>query len=71
MTDLTSYRDGVRRSLPELAMIQDAALREQVVEAWALALAETEFAGRAARMRSATWRPTGRRRRQSLPAALW
>jgi HD domain-containing protein len=44
MTDLTPYRDGVRRSLTELALIADGALRAQVVEAWALALAETDFA---------------------------
>jgi putative nucleotidyltransferase with HDIG domain len=44
MTDLSPYRDGVRQSLPELALIEDDALRERVVEAWALALSETEFA---------------------------
>jgi putative nucleotidyltransferase with HDIG domain len=44
MSDLAPYREGVRRSLPELAMIGDTALRDKVVEAWALALAETDFA---------------------------
>jgi putative nucleotidyltransferase with HDIG domain len=37
-------RQGVRESLPELADIQDADLRNKVVEALALALSETEFA---------------------------
>jgi putative nucleotidyltransferase with HDIG domain len=37
-------REGVRRSLPEIDEIQDEALREKVVEAWAFALSETEFA---------------------------
>ncbi len=36
-------RQGVRDSLPELAMINDPTLREQVVELHALALAETSF----------------------------
>jgi putative nucleotidyltransferase with HDIG domain len=44
MADLESLRAGVRTSLPELAEIQDADLRDKVVEAWALALAESEFA---------------------------
>jgi len=43
MSDLESLREGVRQSLPELAEIQDTALREKVVEAWALALSETEY----------------------------
>jgi HD domain len=34
---------GVRRSLPEIAQIQDATLRAQVVEVHARALAETRF----------------------------
>ena len=36
-------RKGVRRSLPEVDDIQDPDLRERVVDAWALALSETEF----------------------------
>ena len=36
-------RESVRRSFPELADIADEMLREQVVEAWAFALSETEF----------------------------
>jgi putative nucleotidyltransferase with HDIG domain len=41
---MVALRQGVRESLPELADIQDAALRDKVVEALALALSETEFA---------------------------
>jgi putative nucleotidyltransferase with HDIG domain len=44
MADLDALRDGVRQSLPEIAEIADAELRDQVVEAWALALSQTEFA---------------------------
>jgi putative nucleotidyltransferase with HDIG domain len=44
MTDLDTLRTGVRESLPELALIGNATLREQVVTAWSLALAESEFA---------------------------
>jgi putative nucleotidyltransferase with HDIG domain len=44
MADLAALRDGVRTSLPELAEIQDTDLRDKVVEAWAMALAESEFA---------------------------
>jgi putative nucleotidyltransferase with HDIG domain len=44
MADLEALRAGVRASLPELAEIRDADLRDKVVEAWALALAESEFA---------------------------
>lgn len=40
---LEELRAGVRESLPELALIQDERLREQVVEVHALALAETGF----------------------------
>ena len=43
MADMERLREGVRKSLPELAEIQDRELREKVVEAWALALSETEF----------------------------
>jgi putative nucleotidyltransferase with HDIG domain len=35
--------DSVRRSFPELELIGDVTLREQVVEVWALALSQTEF----------------------------
>src|SRR6266508_1471992 len=44
MTDLEALRAGVRTSLPELAEIGNADLRDKVVEAWAIALAESEFA---------------------------
>ena len=36
-------RQSVRESLPEVEEIQDQELKRQVVEAWALALAETEY----------------------------
>jgi len=34
----------VRKLLPEVNEIQDTDLRERVLEAWAISLAETEFA---------------------------
>jgi putative nucleotidyltransferase with HDIG domain len=40
---LESLRQGVRESLPEIGLIEDAALQDQVVEVHALALAETGF----------------------------
>lgn len=40
---MEELRSSVRKSLPELANIGDASLREKVVNAWALALSETEF----------------------------
>ena len=43
MADIETLRAGVRNSLPEIEEIQDPVLRDQVVEAWALALSETEF----------------------------
>jgi putative nucleotidyltransferase with HDIG domain len=43
MADLEALRQGVRQSLPEIAEIRDAELREKVVDAWALALSQTEF----------------------------
>jgi putative nucleotidyltransferase with HDIG domain len=43
MADLEVLREGVRQSLPEIAEIRDAELRDKVVEAWALALSQTEF----------------------------
>jgi len=43
MADLATLREGVRQSLPEIAEIRDAELREKVVEVWALALSQTEF----------------------------
>jgi putative nucleotidyltransferase with HDIG domain len=39
--DAERIRANVRASLPELALIGDAALREQVVVAWTIALAES------------------------------
>ena len=44
MTDLSPYRESVRASLgPELDLMQDAELRELVVEGWAYALSQSEF----------------------------
>jgi putative nucleotidyltransferase with HDIG domain len=43
MADLEALRKGVRQSLPEIGEIEDAERREKVVEAWALALSQTEF----------------------------
>lgn len=40
---LEELRAGVRESLPEVALIEDATLREQVIEVHARALAETRF----------------------------
>jgi putative nucleotidyltransferase with HDIG domain len=40
---MDELRASVRRALPEVEEIRDAALRAKVVEAWAFALAETEF----------------------------
>ena len=39
-----TLREGVRASLPEVALIADADLRERVIDAWALALSHSEFA---------------------------
>ncbi|HJN38712.1 MAG TPA: HD domain-containing protein [Chloroflexota bacterium] len=38
------FREGVRASLPEIDEISDPELRDKVEGAWAMALAETEFA---------------------------
>src|SRR5688500_13864599 len=38
-----TLREGVRASLPEVALITDADLRERVLDAWALALSHSEF----------------------------
>jgi len=43
MANLEDLRQGVRLSLPEIAEIRNSELREKVVEAWALALSQTEF----------------------------
>jgi len=43
MATMDELRLGVRKSFPELDEIQDAGLRAKVVEAWALALSQTEF----------------------------
>jgi len=43
MASMDELKAGVRQSLPEIEQIKDAALREHVVEAWALALSETEY----------------------------
>jgi putative nucleotidyltransferase with HDIG domain len=45
MAEVTEHlRQGVIESLPEVELIQDAELRRQVVEAWALCLARSSFA---------------------------
>jgi putative nucleotidyltransferase with HDIG domain len=41
--EMEELRQGVRESLPEIALIKDDALRAQVVELHAVALAETSF----------------------------
>lgn len=43
MTSMDELRAGVLISLPEIATIKNEDLRNRVVEAWALALSETEF----------------------------
>jgi putative nucleotidyltransferase with HDIG domain len=40
---MDELRASVRRSFPELSQIRDPELREKVVEAWALALSQTEY----------------------------
>lgn len=40
---MEALRAGVRASLPELELIGDRELRDNCVEAWALALSQTEF----------------------------
>jgi 23S rRNA maturation-related 3'-5' exoribonuclease YhaM len=40
---MEAIRTGVRASLPELGLIGDEDLREKCVDAWALALSQTEF----------------------------
>lgn len=43
MAEMDALRAGVRKSLPELEMIKDEKLSDKVVDAWALALSETEY----------------------------
>ena len=43
MATMDELRASVRRSFPELDVIEDADLRDKVVEAWAFALSQTEF----------------------------
>ena len=43
MATMDDLRAGVLKSFPELSDIRDAALRDKVVEAWALALSQSEF----------------------------
>jgi putative nucleotidyltransferase with HDIG domain len=43
MADLEKIRQGVLRSLPEIADIKDAGLQEKVADAWVLALSESEY----------------------------
>jgi putative nucleotidyltransferase with HDIG domain len=40
---MQALRDGIRVSLPELELISDGQLREKCIDAWALALSQTEF----------------------------
>jgi putative nucleotidyltransferase with HDIG domain len=40
---LDTIRTGVRLSLPELNLISDTDLRDRTIDAWALALSQTEF----------------------------
>ncbi len=44
MRSLDELRAGVRKCLPEVDQIKDKELRAKVVEAWAIALSESEFA---------------------------
>ena len=44
MATMEELREGVRQSLPEIADISDEELRNKVVEAWALALSNSQFA---------------------------
>src|SRR4051794_11779430 len=43
MPSMDELRASVRASFPELTQIQDDDLRGKVVEAWALALSQTEY----------------------------
>ncbi len=43
MATMDEIREGVRKSLPEIAEIKDPELRDKVVECWALALSQTEY----------------------------
>jgi putative nucleotidyltransferase with HDIG domain len=44
MATMDELRAGARRSLPEIGEIRDPDLQSKVVEAWAFALSQTEFA---------------------------
>jgi putative nucleotidyltransferase with HDIG domain len=41
--EMQKLREGVSRSLPELALIKNEELRGKCIDVWALALSETEF----------------------------
>jgi len=43
MASMGELREGVRRSLPEIAEISSEELRDKIVEAWALSLSESQF----------------------------
>jgi putative nucleotidyltransferase with HDIG domain len=43
MADLEALRQGVQKSLPEIAEIRDPELREKVLDAWVLSLSTTEY----------------------------
>ncbi len=43
MANMELLRKGVKNSLPEVELIKNPDLREKVIDAWALALSETEY----------------------------
>jgi len=43
MATMDQLRAGIRKSFPEIEEIENPELRDKVVEAWALALSQTEF----------------------------
>jgi hypothetical protein len=55
MASMDELRAGVRKSLPEVEQITNKALRDKVVEAWALALSESEFASIGPAASATTW----------------
>ena len=42
MATMEELREGVRKCLPEVDQVQNKDLRDKVVEAWAIALSESE-----------------------------
>ena len=43
MAAMDELREGVRRSLPEIAEISNEDLRDKIIEAWALSLSKSQF----------------------------